>query len=118
MSNQCSRQNRARRRTEDKIDLQATFGSRRAPFTLTPDRCTLMFEAEDSSVRWFCATARIQAHFDESCQIHDRLRGMGPYLVKAPKPQRPTTFSASGGRFARREGLRTPFRLLTEGRFG
>jgi hypothetical protein len=40
---------------------------------LVPDRCRLMFDAEDSPVRWFYHTARTEANFYESCQLRDRL---------------------------------------------
>jgi hypothetical protein len=40
---------------------------------LVPERCRLMFDAEDSPVRWFYHTARTEANFYESCQLRDRL---------------------------------------------
>jgi len=40
---------------------------------LVPQRCRLMFDAENSTVRWFYHTARSQANFYESCLLRDRL---------------------------------------------
>ena len=38
---------------------------------LVPDRCRLMYDAEDSSTRWFYHTARAHANFYESCILRD-----------------------------------------------
>jgi len=40
---------------------------------LVPDRCRLMFDAEDSPVRWFYHTAWTEANFYESCLLRDRM---------------------------------------------
>jgi hypothetical protein len=40
---------------------------------LVPERCRLMFDAEDSPIRWFYHTARTEANFYESCQLRDQL---------------------------------------------
>lgn len=38
-----------------------------------PERCRLMFDAEDSPVRWFYHTARTHANFYDSCMLRDAL---------------------------------------------
>lgn len=40
---------------------------------LVDERHRLMFDAEDSPIRWFYHTARTEANFYESCQLRDKL---------------------------------------------
>ncbi len=59
------------RRMEELLRLAADEMAAARP--LVPERCRLMFDAEDSPVRWFYHTARTEANFYESCQLRDRL---------------------------------------------
>jgi hypothetical protein len=52
---------------------------------LVPERCRLMFDAEDLPIRWFFHTARTQANFHESCQLRDRLMALVSQEDKGPE---------------------------------
>ncbi len=43
---------------------------------LVPDRCRLMFDAEDCPVQWFYRTARTAANFYASCRLRERFRAL------------------------------------------
>ena len=53
--------------------LKQAVDSMDAARPLVDERHKLMFDAEDSPIRWFYHTARTEANFYESCQLRDRL---------------------------------------------
>lgn len=59
------------RNMEQRLKNAAAEMDRARP--LVPDRCRLMFDAEDYPVQWFYRTARTSANFYESCRLRDQL---------------------------------------------
>jgi len=59
------------RNMEERLQQAAAEMDRARP--LVPDRCQLMFDAEDLPVQWFYRTARTSANFYESCRLRDQL---------------------------------------------
>ncbi len=66
------------RRMEERLKHAADEMDRARP--LVPDRCRLMFDAEDYPVQWFYRTARTSANFYESCRLRDQLAQWGESL--------------------------------------
>ncbi len=71
---------------------------------LVPQRCRLMFDAEDSPVRWFYHTARTEANFYESCQLRDQLLAFaeqnGSHPLRAKRDGTITLLSLGDARLA------------------
>lgn len=56
-----------------KESLELAIAELAAAKPLVPERCRLMFEAEESVTRWFYHTVRTEANFNESCLLRDHL---------------------------------------------
>lgn len=65
--------------------LRQATGAMTAAAPLVPERCRLMFDAENSPVRWFYHTARTEANFYESCLLRDALLAFAGQPEKTPE---------------------------------
>jgi len=64
-------------------DLQHAVAEMDSARSLVPARCQLMFDAEESPIRWFYHTARTEANFYESCRLRERLLAIADQVQKS-----------------------------------